>query len=252
MQPHHPQLTGYSRSTGLRLLSQINFWTRRKWNWNASNPLIKRKGNQLEKIRIAMWLGFNSWPGPTKVCNEYATNNEQKPKRSKKKLSCQVLPRAVETIFSWVTINCSGNVSTSGALPVSISKLSCSHSRQPCPWQRFWADPGLGNVHNYIVTLANVGKQPAWLCQWLMLLANNNRTTWQSWNYIQESPPSNSPSEPLWTANAWPSWRPHNKCVLFLVFVSTSLYWEYKNSVVVKHPLSPWTLKIKFELHSPY
>lgn len=113
-------------------------------------------------------------------------------------------------------------------------------------------DPGLGNVHNYIVTLANVGKQPAWLCQWLMLLANNNRTTWQSWNYIQESPPSNSPSEPLWTANAWPSWRPHNKCVLFLVFVSTSLYWEYKNSVVVNHPLSPWTLKIKFELHSPY
>ena len=89
-------------------------------------------------------------------------------------------------------------------------------------------------------------------CQWLMLLANNNRTTWQSWNYIQESRPSNSPSEPLWTANAWPSWRPHNKCVPFLVFVSTSLYWEYRNSVVVNHPLSPWTLKIKFELHSPY
>ena len=37
-------------------------------------------------------------------------------------------------LMCWVAVKVSGKGSTSGAFPVSISKLSCSHSRQPCPW----------------------------------------------------------------------------------------------------------------------
>ncbi len=146
-QIHHPQLTGYSRSTGSRLLSQIYFWTR--GDWNVSNPLTKRKGNRLEKIRIAMWLGFNS-------CPRYPQTNknvQQIMDKNQEDYAAKFYPAQL-ILAEW----------PSTVLATYQLQVPCQSASPNCR----------APIHGSLVP---VGKQPAWLCQWLMLLADNNHMT---------------------------------------------------------------------------